>query len=66
MSSIFLARYDGRCVECPAPIKAGEEIMRAAEPGTYVHVECPAPRYLSNAYDKPTRFEGTSTEDMGY
>jgi len=58
----FEAQYAGPCEECTFPIKIGDPIVLTYNDSTdetyWKHQECPK--------EKPTKFEGTSLEDMGY
>jgi hypothetical protein len=56
----FLAKYSGQCSDCGEPIEVGEEIQPTG-PNRYEHVSCP-----ENIEQKPSQFEGTTTEEMGY
>lgn len=56
----FTAKYGGLCQSCPEPIRPGDEIRGAVGDG-FVHAECP-----EDVEPKPTKFQGTSLEDMGY
>jgi hypothetical protein len=53
------AEYAGWCLECEEAIEPGEQIR--TDDGEWVHVKCPpAPS------KKPTKFQGTSLEAMGF
>lgn len=65
MSAIFEARFPGRCAQGDY-IEPGESI-RYGEQNTVEHVECPDPTAVAAAKtDRPSRFEGTSIDEMGY
>jgi hypothetical protein len=54
------AMFPGRCAECDEPFHAGVQITN--KPGVgYCHVDCP-----EVAPEKPTRFQGTTLEEMGF
>jgi len=55
----FEAKYGGICVNCDERIIPGEMIRPALGDG-FVHDRCP------DAEPKPTKFQGTTLEDMGY
>jgi hypothetical protein len=59
----FPARYPGVCTECDEPIKVGDQIITRGNGGNlpdYRHAICP-----EAVPEKPTRFQGTTLEDMG-
>jgi hypothetical protein len=56
----FPAKYAGQCVECGCRIQVDDEIERGTE-GGYVHVTCP-----EDIPTKPTKFQGTDLESMGF
>lgn len=58
----FPARWHSWCPECHQEIEVGNEIESRDE-GGYRHVVCPESQ---RAEDKPTKFQGTTLEDMGY
>lgn len=66
----FEAQYPGECTECEHTIEVGDRIVGAPGVG-YQHVECadlvddeesPA----SEPREKPTRFQGSSLDEMGF
>lgn len=63
---MFLAKYPGTCHACKGPIEEGDPIemwpVHAGPKRTYRHIQ-PCPDTLD---DKPTKWDGTSLEDMGY
>lgn len=63
MTSSFEARYRGECDECGQPIEVGDRIRPTGE-RTYAHVQCPDDQAVSTR--RPTPFQGTSTDQMGY
>lgn len=60
---VFPAKFHGECIACGHHISPGEEILRGQIDNVkgWVHVECPAA-----TTDKPTRFQGTTSEEMGF
>lgn len=57
----FPARYPGLCGECDGPFDFDDPIRRTSPGrGQYAHERCPDPE------DKPTRFQGTTLEEMGF
>jgi hypothetical protein len=70
MSRGFVAQFLGRCTECEEIIEVGDLILGAAGSG-YQHIECveldddeesPVPE----PEEKPTKFQGTSLDEMGF
>lgn len=66
----FDAQFVGQCSECEYVIEIGDRIVGAPGVG-YQHVDCadlvddgesPAPE----PKEKPTKFQGTSLEEMGF
>lgn len=55
----FEAQFPGDCVECDEPYDRGDRI--AGSNGDYRHVECPEAHPV-----RPTKFQGTSLEEMGF
>lgn len=64
-SKAFEAKYKGVCLaECGDPILPGERIMYV---GTVtVHEACAQDAPVAGADEKPTKFQGTSLDEMGY
>ena len=56
----WAALFPGVCTECDERISVGDMIFRTED--GYAHEECDRPKLTR----RPTRFEGTSTETMGY
>lgn len=56
----FVAQFRGRCVECDQVIEVGERIG-AITGGGYAHVVCP-----DEPDERPTRFQGTTLDEMGF
>lgn len=56
----FAARFQGWCDDCDQRIEVDEQITGAGT-GKFVHVDCP-----ETAPEKPTRFQGTTLEEMGF
>lgn len=54
------AKFRGTCPECDEPIDIDEMIEQRQPSLDWVHVTCEVTE------EKPTRFQGTSLEDMGY
>lgn len=58
----FEAQYPGPCSDCPYPIKVGEMIVMAwseeDDHAYWKHQKCPV--------EKPTKFQGITSEDMGF
>jgi len=58
----FEAQYASPCEECPFPIKIGDPIVLTYNDSTdetyWKHQECPK--------EKPAKFEGTTSEQMGF
>lgn len=59
----FLAVYDGYCHLCMGKIREGQMIESTEYNGMkkYQHCLCPEPEE-----PKPTRFQGSSDEEMGF
>lgn len=57
MTTYFPANYRSKCNECGGDIARGEDIGKSDE--GYAHKKC-----LEEA--KPSQFEGTTLEEMGY
>jgi hypothetical protein len=56
----FVARFRGRCTECEQVIEVGDLAGGNADRG-YRHVTCPdAPD------ERPTQFQGTTLDEMGF
>jgi len=53
----FEAKFPGECAECWGRIEVGDLIEHAIGDG-YRHVKCPEAR--------PTRFQGTTLDEMGF
>jgi hypothetical protein len=64
VSRAFPAQYPGRCAECGQPFEAGTPI-RATHHNVraYEHAVCPPEVDDTPA---PTKFEGTTDEEMGF
>jgi hypothetical protein len=63
---MFPAKYRGVCIRCDEPFDVDQMIESPRSPewpatGYYHAPTCPAA-----AEPKPTRFQGTTLEDMGY
>lgn len=59
----FIAQYPGTCWACDESIEIGQQIESAngdAHEG-YQHVVCPEAKE-----PKPTKFQGTSLDEMGF
>lgn len=56
----FVARYPGKCSNCFRPIEAGQEVAYVDDELVHVQV-CEAATEA-----KPTKFQGTSLDEMGY
>ena len=54
------ARFQGWCDDCDQRIEIGE-LIHTGGSGKFVHVECP-----DAAAEKPTKFQGTTLEEMGF
>lgn len=57
---VIAAKFESWCDECDCRIEQGQEIIKDG-PGHWIHVECP-----DDIPDRPSKFEGTSLDDMGY
>lgn len=58
----FQARYRGLCCECGEPFEVDTPINSSRNnPGRYQHEICP-----EDEPEKPTRFVGTTLEEMGF
>jgi hypothetical protein len=55
------AKFEGTCSECDKKINIGDAIERADDMVGWRHVTCPV-----DTTEKPTKFQGTTLEDMGY
>lgn len=71
MNRGFIAQFGGECAECEDSIEVGDLIIGAGH--GYAHVDCvdldddeneesPDPE----PDEKPTRFQGTSLDEMGF
>lgn len=56
----FPAQFAGHCPECGERIEIGDLLIRAPEDG-YQHAVCP-----EATPEKPTKFQGTTLESMGF
>jgi hypothetical protein len=61
VSRTITARYPGVCQECEGRFLPGEAITSAEYGRGYQHAECP-----EVAVEKPTRFVGSTDEEMGF
>jgi hypothetical protein len=65
----FEARYRSTCPDCQGPIVPGE-MIRSVGPGQFVHDLCPDDPdpvvSTRGSSRRPTPFQGTSTDPMGY
>lgn len=57
---VIAAKFESWCDECDCRIEQGQEIVKG-DTGRWIHVECP-----EVVLDRPSRFEGTSLDQMGY
>lgn len=55
------AKFRGTCTECQEPIDIDEMIEQRQGSWDWVHVTCQVA-----TEEKPTKFQGTTLEDMGY
>jgi hypothetical protein len=62
-SRAFEARYAGRDPACGEPIEVGERVMYVGT--VLVHEACAAEAPAGHS-EKPTKFQGTSLDAMGY
>jgi hypothetical protein len=62
-SKAFEARFPGRDPACGERIEVGDRVMYVGT--VLVHEACAADAPAGQS-DKPTKFEGTTLEDMGY
>lgn len=56
----FPAQFQSRCSDCGESIEVDDLIIHALD-GGYRHAVCP-----EAAPEKPTRFKGTTFEEMGF
>lgn len=56
----FPARFQSRCSECGESIEVDDRIVYVID-GGYRHAVCP-----EIMPEKPTKFQGTTLEDMGF
>lgn len=56
----FTAQFRGRCSECGQEIEVGDRIGGISGEG-YKHVTCP-----DEVQPRPTKFQGTTSEEMGF
>lgn len=60
------ARYVGTCAaNCSSPIYIGDSIL-ATDDERWAHVECMEDVESVAREEKPTRFQGTSLDEMGF
>jgi hypothetical protein len=56
----FPAQYSGHCPECGERIEIGDMLIRTPN-DSYSHAACP-----DVSDEKPTKFKGSSDEEMGF
>lgn len=56
----FEAKYPGECWACGEPIEPGQ-LIESTPVCNYQHVKCP-----NQPTERPTKFQGSSLEAMGY
>lgn len=59
----FKARFESECWACDTPIEKGDLIKYDASDHVLHAPTCPE---LRRPRDRPTRFEGTNDDEMGY